>query len=138
MGVLLLTCITAKETIKGKATDCFSQSLAPYPNSATAPLSVATGSEVYSSTMAASLELFDLAGRDSKVKDCPTAGELAPTLLDRGSPNFQNASNSSAGCRVGRSNVEVPLAARPFSTKSWLVRISSRGPLRIKQSTALN
>jgi len=38
--------ITARETIKGKATDCLSPSLAMDPNSATAPLSVATGSEV--------------------------------------------------------------------------------------------
>jgi len=37
----------ARETIKGKATNCFSPSLAMNPNSAVAPLSVATGSEVY-------------------------------------------------------------------------------------------
>jgi hypothetical protein len=39
--------ITARETIKGKATDCFSPSRAMNPNSAAAPLSIATASEVY-------------------------------------------------------------------------------------------
>ena len=48
------------KTIKGKATNCFSQSLALYLISATPLLSVATGSEVYSSPMVASHELFDL------------------------------------------------------------------------------
>jgi hypothetical protein len=59
----------------GKATNCFSQSLAPYPNSATALLSVATGSEVYSSTMAGSHELFDLRGPARVVVTIDDGGE---------------------------------------------------------------
>ena len=39
--------ITAKETIKEKATNCSSLRLAINPNSAAAPLSVATGSAAY-------------------------------------------------------------------------------------------
>jgi hypothetical protein len=47
MGVLLLSCITPNETIKGKATSCYSLALSMNLNRAATPLPAAIGSGVY-------------------------------------------------------------------------------------------
>jgi hypothetical protein len=60
--------ITRKETIKGKATNCFSRILAKNPNRAATPLSVGSDSEACSSTTAVPHEFFDPTGISARVK----------------------------------------------------------------------
>ena len=70
--------ITVKETIRGKVTSCCSQRLAMSSNNVTKLLRVAAGSEVYSSTMAASHEFFDLTA--SRQKSIRAPGEQFASL----------------------------------------------------------
>jgi hypothetical protein len=67
---------------QGKVTNCCSRRLSMNPNNAATPLRVVTGSEVYSSTMAAPHEFLDLTGLTDSVGSTTVCGNL-PTAGQR-------------------------------------------------------
>jgi hypothetical protein len=95
MGVPLLTCITAKETIRVKATSCCSRMPAIKPNRAATRLSVANDSEACSSSMAVPHEFFDLTRTSEDLRE---------------SENPRGDQNSPAGCNV-RPRLKAALAS---------------------------